>query len=310
MKSKRILVTGGAGFVGTRLVSLLLKEGFFVRVLDNFIYNQVVFLDILDNSNFELIKGDLRNEDIVRKSLEDIDLIVHMAAIVGAPKCDKDPQLAIEVNLQAAKNLDKLRKSIPIIYISTGSVYGKLDEICTEESPVNPFTIYSKTKYDFEKVVKESGNFIIFRPATAFGVSSRMRTDLLINDLTFMAIKKGKIVLFEPSARRTFIHVLDFARAIAHAINHFDSMKNNIYNIGDEKMNLTKKHVAELIKKHVDYELELSEEGEDPDKRDYEVSYEKFKNTSFRTTISVEDGIISLLKCYQIIEDRNFSNRD
>jgi nucleoside-diphosphate-sugar epimerase len=307
----RVLVIGGAGFVGTRLVPLLLAKGYNIRVLDNLMYNQIVFLDVLSNPNFEFIRGDITNEEDVKKSLEDVDHIIYLAAIVGAPLCDKEPELATRVNVNGAEIINKLRGRIPIVYTSSGSVYGKLDEICSEESPVNPLSLYAKTKIMGEKLVINSGNYIIFRPATAFGVSPRMRIDLLINNLVYDAIKSKRLVIFEANAKRTFIHVFDFAIALIFAIENFEKMKNKIYNLGNDNMNFTKREVAELIKKYTGCNTEFLENAEDPDKRDYEVSYEKIKSIGFFTKVSVEMGIDELIKSYNIISIRNpYSNQN
>ncbi|MBS3078839.1 NAD-dependent epimerase/dehydratase family protein [Candidatus Pacearchaeota archaeon] len=305
---KKILITGGAGFVGTKLVLLLLEKGYYVKVLDNLIHNQIVFSEIKD-ARFEFIKGDITKEEDVKNALKDIDLIVHLAAIVGAPLCDKNPELAIKTNINGVEIINRLRVNIPIIFASTGSVYGKLNELCTEESPVNPLSLYGKTKYIGEQIIKKSGNYIIFRPATAFGVSPKMRTDLLINDLLLTALKTKKLIIFEGNAKRTFIHVSDFAMAIVYAIENFEKIKNKIYNLGNEKMNCLKKDIAKIIAKYTECEIEISRSGEDPDKRDYEVSYEKIRETGFNTCMSIEDGIRELIEYYYTLNKDLISNK-
>ena len=232
---KKILVTGGAGYVGTELVKILINKGFEVVVIDNLSYNQKVFSDLLKNKRFRFIKGDIREEEDIKKALKDIDFIVHLAAIVGAPACDEKPALAVKVNVHGTQVINKFRRNIPILYASTGSIYGKVDGTCNEESPVNPLSLYGKTKYQAEKIVEKTGNYIVYRPATAFGVSERMRTDLLINDFVNKALETNNLSLFEAHAKRTFIHVRDYARAIVFAIDNFEKMKNQVYNICNDK---------------------------------------------------------------------------
>ena len=308
---KTILVTGGAGFVGSRLVPFLLERGYKVKVLDNLMYNQSSLLNYLLEENFEFIKGDITDELKVKKSLENVDFIIHLAAIVGAPRCEKDPELAIKVNLNGAEVINRLRENIPIIFPSTGSVYGKLTEICTENSPVNPLSIYGKTKYEAEEIIKKSENYIIFRPATAFGVSQRMRTDLLINDFVYQALKLKYLTIFEGDAKRTFIHVSDFAKAIIYAIENFNHLKNDIYNLGNETLNYTKEEIAKKIAEITNCTIIKSEFGTDPDQRDYEVSYEKLRKKGFSTSILIEEGIKELIKAKDMIQIKNpYSNQE
>jgi len=307
--TEKVLITGGAGYVGSRLVPLLLDKQFSVRVIDNMMYEQPSLLNYFIDPNFEFIKGDITDKKIVEKAMRDIDVVVHLAAIVGAPACQIDPNKAVRVNIEGTRIVNKLRGNRPIIFPSTGSVYGRLEGICTEESPINPLSIYGKTKYKAEEIIRKSGNYVIFRPATAFGLSQRMRLDLLPNDFTYKAVKNNYLVVYEGNARRTFIHVTDFARAIVHAIEHFDEMKNQIYNLGSEKMNYTKAEVAKTIKKYHDYYLHFAEFGFDPDRRDYEVSYEKIRSTGYDIKISLEDGIKELIRGYEMIILKNpYSN--
>lgn len=306
---KKILVIGGAGYVGCILVPMLLKKGYGVHVFDNLMYGQCVLLNYFKNKNFDFVKADITDRKEVKKAMREMDFVVHLAAIVGGPACDMLPERAKQVNHGGTININKARKNRPIIYLSTGSIYGKLDHICTENSPVNPLSLYSKTKHWAEKEVTHNDNYIIFRPATAFGLSPRMRLDLLINDFTYKAIKTNNLVVYERNAKRTFVHVNDFARAIVHAIENFDKMKNNIYNLGSEKLNITKGKVAEKIKTLYDFYLHFAEFGEDPDKRDYSVSYEKLRSKGFNVKMSLEEGIKELIRGYRMISVHNpYSN--
>jgi nucleoside-diphosphate-sugar epimerase len=306
---KKILVTGGAGYVGCIVVPMLLNKDYDVKVLDNLMYGQTTLLGEFHRKNFEFIKGDVRNSKTVKECMSGVDCVVHLSAIVGYPACKMRPELATNVNYVGTVNINKARKDIPIIFPSTGSIYGDIDGICTEESKIKPLTLYGETKYKAEKEITSGKNYVVFRPATAFGLSPRMRLDLLPNDFTYQAVKTNNLVVYEGNAKRTFIHVTDFARAIVHAIKNFDDMKNEVYNLGSAKLNMTKRDVAEKIKEIHDYYLHFAEFGTDPDKRDYEVSYEKLRATGFDVETSMEDGIKGLVKGYQMIKIQNpYSN--
>ena len=306
----KILVTGGAGYCGSLLVPELLRLGHRVRVLDNLIYNQVSLLPFFIEENFEFVKGDIRDFEAVKKAVDGVDIIIHLAAIVGEPACRKDPRMAEDINHGGTVNVDKARhKSQKIIYASTGSVYGALKDTCTEESPLNPVSIYGVTKLCAENQLMTSGNAIAFRFATAFGLSSRMRLDLLPNDFTFQAVKNGGLFLFQKDFRRTFIHVKDMIRSYIFAVNNFDGLRDEAYNVGSETMNYTKEEIALAIKKKIDYALIFQDKGTDPDKRDYEVSYQKIRAKGFETTISLEQGIEELIRGYQMLSLRSpYSN--
>jgi len=306
---QRVLVTGGAGYVGSRFIPLLLNKGYTVRVLDNLLYEQPSLLNFFINPDFEFINGDVTVEKTVKQAMKNVDIVVHLAAIVGAPACQINPKRAREINVDATRLINIHRENRPLIYPSSGSIYGKLENICTEDSDVNPLSLYGETKYESEQIIQNSKNYVIYRPATAFGLSQRMRLDLMPNDFTFQAVKNNNLVVYEGYAKRTFIHVLDFARSLLYAIEHFDDMKNEIYNLGSEGLNCTKKQIAEMIQKHHKYYLHFAEFGTDPDKRDYEVSYEKLRKKGFTTAITLDQGIRELIHGYKMIHLRNpFSN--
>lgn len=306
---QRVLVTGGAGYVGSRFVPLLLQNDYKVRVLDNLMYEQPSLLNYFINPDFEFINGDVTIEKTVKNAMKDVDIVVHLAAIVGAPACQINPRRAREINVDSTALINKYRKDRPLIYPSSGSIYGKLEDICTEDSSVNPLSLYGETKQESENIITKTSEYVIYRPATAFGLSQRLRLDLMPNDFTFQAVKNNNLVVYEGFAKRTFIHVLDFAKSLLYAIKHFEDMKNEIYNLGNEDLNCTKREIAEMIQKHHDYYLHFAEFGSDPDKRDYEVSYEKLRKKGFTTSITLDEGIQELINGYKMIHLRNpFSN--
>lgn len=297
---KLVLVTGGAGFVGTRLVPLLLEKKYKVKVLDNLMYNQIVLLDYFINPDFEFIKGDITDEENMKIALKGVDFIIHLAGIAGTPICDKNPELAKKVNVNGTEIINRLRGKIPIIFTSSECVYGKQEKVCTEMSTINPLSLYSKTKAESEKIIINSGNYIVFRPVSAFGMSQRMRVDLLLNDFVYRALKDKKLIVFEKDARRTLIHASDFAKALVFALENFNEMKNEIYNLGSEE-NLTKKEIAELIKEYQEYYLQFAEFNKDPDKKNYKFSIKKLKDKGFLAHVPVREGIKELIRGYQEI---------
>ena len=307
----KILVTGGAGYVGTVLISLLLEKGYHVRVLDNLMYGGQGLLPHFRNPKFEFIKGDIREESTVREAMRGIDIIIHLAAIVGFPACRKFPQLAKGVNIGGTKNMAKhWQKGQLVIFASTGSNYGALvNEICTEETSLNPLSLYGKTKVAAERYLLENCDTIAFRFATGFGVSSRLRLDLLINDFVYQAVKVRHLVVYEKLFMRSFIHVHDMARAFLFGIENTDRMRNNVYNVGFENMNYSKEDICMMIKERVDFYLHFAEFGKDADQRNYVVSYNKIHSLGYDTAISAQKGIDELIKVMQAIEIINpYSN--
>lgn len=314
MNNKRyqnILVTGGAGSVGSTLVPILLASGYKVRVLDNLMYGGMGLLTNFSNPNFEMIIGDIRNKKIVESALKNMDAIVHLAAIVGYPACDKYPQEALEINYKGTKQLNELRnKNQLLIFASTGSNYGHVKSgICTEKTPLAPLTNYGRSKTKAEEAIVTFPNIIIYRFATAFGISPRLRLDLLINDLTYQALKTKHLVVYEKDYRRTFIHVRDMAKSFIFALENSSKMVGQIYNVGDESMNVKKEDVVNILLKKLEFILNFTDSGRDADQRNYEVDYSKIKRLGFKTDISIEDGIDEMTKAFKVVTIKNpYSN--
>lgn len=308
----KILVTGGAGYIGSILVPMLLERGYEVTVLDNFMYDQNSLLDCCANPHFSVIRGDCRDEATLKKALRDADYILPLAAIVGAPACEADKTAAVSTNLEAIKLLLSLRsKEQRIIYPCTNSGYGigEKDQFCTEETPLRPISLYGKTKVEAEKAILDAGNAISLRLATAFGMSPRMRLDLLVNDFVYRAVRDRYLVVFEGHFRRNFIHVRDVARAFMHAIENFEGMKDEPYNVGLSDANLSKLELCAKIKEQLpDFVYIEAPIGEDPDKRDYIVSNEKIERTGFKPIYSLEMGIKELIKGYTILRALRYTN--
>jgi len=309
---KKILVTGGAGYIGAVLVPELLKEGYEVIVIDNFMYNQNTLLDCCYDEKLKIIRGDARDENLISKYLKDVDYIFPLACLTGAPLCDKDPIGARTTNLEAIKMVLKIRsKNQRIIFPTTNSGYGIGQEgiYCDENTPLNPISLYGRLKVEAEKAVLEAGNSITLRLATVFGISPRMRLDLLVNDFVYRAVNDKYIVLFEAHFKRNYIHICDVNRAFIHCLNNFEKMINEPYNLGLDEANLSKWELCEEIKKQIpDFVFIESEIGKDPDKRNYIVSNAKIKKTGFKPKYSLREGILELIKGYQIIKRNQFSN--
>ena len=307
----RILVTGGAGYVGSTMVPMLLEQGHKVRVLDSLKFGGQGLLPCCQNRYFELIKGDVCDEKAVAKALDGVDAIVHLAAIVGYPACKKEPQVAMTTNVEGTRTLLKLRKKDQkFMFASTGSIYGSVpDYVCNENTPRSPITLYGETKATAEELTLEAGNSLCYRFATAFGVSNRMRLDLMPNDFTYQAVKNRNLIVYEGGFKRTFVHVRDMARSFMFAMEKWDSVKDDVYNVGHETMNFTKEDVARKILEHVDFYLHFAEVGSDADQRNYEVSYEKIRAKGFETTVDLDRGVAELVRAANLIEFQNpFAN--
>ncbi len=307
-----ILITGGAGYIGSVLSKSLLEKGYSVTVLDNFRYNQNSLLDCCYEDNFRIIRGDVRDEQILSSALKNQDFIIHLAALVGAPICNANKDDALTTNFEATKLLLKLRtKNQKILFPCTNSGYGigEKGKFCTEETPLRPISFYGQTKVNSEKAILDDGNSISFRLATVFGVSPRMRLDLLVNDFVHKAMNEKFIGVFEGHFQRNYIHIRDVVRVFLHGITNFDNMKNQSYNVGLSDANLSKLELCEKIKEHItDFIFVESNLGKDPDKRDYIVSNEKIESTGFKPKFSLDFGIEELIKCYTILQKQPFGN--
>jgi len=308
----KTLVTGGAGYIGSILVPELLKKGHEVTVIDNFIYNQTSLLDCCYNNNLTIVRGDARSKNIIAKHLRNVDAILPLACMTGAPLCEKDTIAAKTVNFEAVKMILELRsKEQVIIFPTTNSGYGigQKGIYCTEKTPLNPISLYGRLKLETEKMLLDAGNCITLRLATVFGISPRMRLDLLVNDFTYRAVTDHCLVLFESHFKRNYIHVRDVAKAFIHCLANFNKMKDEPYNVGLSNANLSKWELCEEIKKQIsNFYFTEAKVGEDPDKRDYIVSNEKIEFTGFTPDYSLQQGITELIKGYQVIRRNQFSN--
>jgi len=308
----KILVTGGAGYLGSILVPELLSEEYEVVVVDNFLYNQISLLDRCSDKNLTIIRGDARDKALISELLKKVDVIFPLACLTGAPACLKDPVASQTTNLDAINMLLKLRsKNQPIIFPTTNSGYGigQKGSYCTEETPLRPVSFYGKLKVEAEKILLDDGNCITLRLATVFGISPRMRLDLLVNDFVYRAVNDHFIVLFQPHFKRNYIHIRDVAEGFIHSLQNYERMRNEAYNVGLSDANLSKLELCEEIKKQIPaFYFTVSEIGEDPDKRDYIVSNAKIEATGFKPQVSLQEGIVELIKGYQIIRRTNYSN--
>ena len=308
----KILVTGGAGYIGSILVPMLLNNDHNVIVVDDFRYNQTSLTDYCNNEKLTIIRGDVCDKTLISECIQKVDTIIPLACLTGAPICLKDPFGAQTINFDAIKMIVDIRKDEQaIIFPATNSSYGigKKDAYCTEDTSLNPISLYSRLKVDIEKLLLDKGNCITLRFATVMGMSPRMRLDLLVNDFTYRAINDRFLVIFEPHFRRNYIHVRDAAKTFIHCIDNFDKMKNEPYNVGLGGANISKWELCEEIKKQVpDFYFVEAAIGEDPDKRDYVTSNAKIESTGFKAKYSLQETITELIKGYQIIRRNQFSN--
>ena len=303
---KKVFITGGAGYVGSALVPLLLQSGYEVTVYDNLtVHGDGIFHNFL-NSKFSFIKGDILDVDFLHESMKGHDIIIHLAAIVGYTACRRDENYSYKVNHEGTKNVvNGLDGKQLIVYGSTGSNYGTVEGICTEETPLNPLSIYGRSKTMGEAEVLKYANGIAYRFATAFGVSPRLRLDLLVNDLTYSAFTQKYIAVYESHFMRTFIHVRDMARVFKFAIENCDKMKGEVYNVGSNSMNYSKGDVCKMIQEKTDCYVHYADFDGDADKRDYVVSYNKINKLGYDTTIGVKEGIDELIKVFPLVKINN-----
>ena len=310
--SLNILVTGGAGYLGSVMVPELLKAGHKVTVLDNFMFGQNSLADCCYQESFSVVRGDTRDKNTLREITKNIDLVIPLAALVGAPLCGRDEIGTISTNRDAIKTLTEvLSREQRIIMPVSNSGYGVGEDgvYCTEESPLKPISTYGITKVQAEEIMHQRGNAISFRLATVFGMSPRMRLDLLVNDFVYRALNDRALVIFEGHFKRNYIHIRDVARVFIHAIDNFETMKNEVYNVGLSDANLSKLELAQVIKKQLpSLNIIEADIGKDPDQRNYIVSNDKIEATGFMPKFSLEMGIKELLKGYTIISNSKYSN--
>ena len=308
----RILVTGGAGYIGSILVPELLTSGFSVTVLDNFMYGQNSLAQVCYHPNFEVVRGDIRVESVIRPLLAEADVIIPLAALVGAPLCARDPVGATTTNHDAIlMMLRLLGKSQYVLMPTTNSAYGSgdKDKYCDETSPLRPISQYAIEKVKVEQTLMENPHAISYRLATVFGISPRMRIDLLVNDFTYRAVTDRFIVLFEGHFKRNYIHVRDVARAFLHALSRLEVMSGQVYNVGLSDANVSKRELCEKIQEYVpNFVIMEAELAKDPDQRDYIVSNAKIEHTGFRPEFSLDAGIQELVKGYAMIRNGQYRN--
>jgi nucleoside-diphosphate-sugar epimerase len=305
---KFVLITGGAGYLGSVLAEVLLDEGYIVTVFDNLMYKQTSLLHLCDNKNFNFIKGDVTNKKDLLPQIVNNDIIIPLAAIVGAPACDANKDLATAINYtQIQFIVDNLRKDQKLIMPNTNSQYGSSDSIITEDSPFNPLSHYAITKCNAEEYIMLWGNGICLRLATVFGSSPRMRTDLLVNDFVYKTITEGCLVLFQSHFKRNYIHVRDIAYTFLHCIENYDKLNGEVFNVGLSNANLNKRELAETIKKYFPKLVIIENEfSTDIDNRNYIVSNDKLEATGWKSRYTIEDGINELILSYKmIITDNN-----
>jgi nucleoside-diphosphate-sugar epimerase len=307
-----ILITGGAGYIGSVLTPTLLQQGHHVHVLDSFMFRQASLLDCCQYPGFSVTRGDARDARTLKPLLAKADLIIPLAALVGMPICNRDPIAAQTTNEDAVKLLCELAsKEQRIIIPTTNSGYGvgEKGKFCTEESPLNPISVYGVTKMNAEKFVLDRGNSLSFRLATVFGMAPRMRLDLLVNDFVYRAVHDRAVVIFEGHFKRNYIHIRDVVLAFQHAMANFEKMSGRAYNVGLEEANLSKLELCEVIRKHLPGFVFLEAPiGEDPDKRDYIVSNQRILSTGYTTEWNLERGIQELIKGYTIMRNSVYSN--
>ena len=308
----KILVTGGAGYLGSVIVPSLLQAGHSVTVLDNFMFGQASLAECCGYDNFEVVRGDARDEALIKKLLTKADAMIPLAALVGAPLCKNDPLGTRTINQDAVEMMCRLaspsqRMLMPVT--NSGYGIGEKDKHCTEDSPLKPISLYGVTKVAAESAVLQRENSATFRLATVFGMASRMRIDLLVNDFVYRAVHDRAVVIFEGHFKRNYIHIRDVARVFLYALDNFEKMRGRPYNVGLDDANLSKIELCQVIQKHLPQFIFLEAPiGEDPDKRDYIVSNARLASTGFKTEWGLDRGIRELIKGYTILRNTRFAN--
>ena len=308
----RVLVTGGAGYLGSILCEHLLWARYRVTVVDKLIYGQSGLFHLCSSPSFDFVFGDARDEECLRRLVKEADVLIPLAAVVGAPACERDPWMARSVNFEAVRMLNRLRGSGQLLlYPTTNSGYGAKsgDVFCTEDSPLEPISLYGQTKVEAETELLGTPNVISLRLATVFGMSPRLRLDLLVNHFVYAAVTDGTLVIFEKDFKRNYIHIRDVADCFIHCIVHAEEMVGRPYNVGLDAANLSKAELAAKIKEVVpNFYVHFSEVGSDPDKRNYVVSNERLRQAGFEARRSLEEGIRELLKGYRMLGRSSFKN--
>ena len=307
---KKVLITGGAGYLGSVLTEVLLNKGYVVTIVDNLIYKQTSVAPFAYHQNFNFILGDVTDVSTLKPLVNSHDIIIPLAAIVGMPACKAQPELTVKVNYEQVKNITKWITNDQMVLIpNTNSQYGSSTEIITEESPFKPLSLYAETKCDAEKAVLDSGNGIALRLATVFGMSYRMRMDLLVNDFVYKALTDGYLVLFESHFIRNYIHIRDIANTFLFMIENYEKCNNNAFNVGLTSANCTKLDLAKKIQKFIpDLVIVENNFKQDFDQRNYMVSNSKLESFGWQPAFTLEDGIQELIKGYQLIN--KFKNKD
>ena len=309
---KKILITGGAGYIGSKLATKLLDNNFEVTIIDSLKFSSKSLNHLFQKKNFYFIKGDVRNKKLMKNLVKKNEFIIPLAALVGAPLCEKRKKEAISVNLNSIKSLMKsLTNKNKIIYLTTNSGYGvgEKKKFCDENSPLNPISLYGKTKVEAEKEVMKFNNTIAFRLATVFGYSYRMRTDLLVNNFVYKSVKEKRLTLFEPYFRRNYIHINDVVDGIIFAIENFERLKSHIYNLGLSSANLTKHKLALEIKKQIKtLKINIVSNRKDPDQRDYYVSNKKIEKKGFSAKVKISTGITELINIFSYSKEKIINN--